>query len=151
GKTSMVTQLAGKFIITNAGKGPLDIQAPKPSCGCTVPALKKNKLEPGESTELAFTVNVGIPSGPLSKTINVPSNYTSQPSITLSLKAEIVPTFEATPQNISLGNVHQGAVTNLTVQIKRLDGKPLGLTKAEAGTKNVRPKLVLSEGTNNTA
>jgi hypothetical protein len=151
GSTSMVQQLAGKFIISNTGSGTLEIKKPQPSCGCTVPALTKDKLAPGEKTELSFTLNVGTPRGHLEKHITVPSNDPTQPSVNLTLKADIVPTFDVTPQNIGLGNIHQGLITNITVQIKRLDGKPLGLTKAEAGTKNVRPKLVAEEGTNGVA
>ena len=148
GSTSSVQQLAGKFIISNTGSGTLEIKKPQPSCGCTVPALKTDKLAPGESTELTFTLNVGTPRGHLEKHITVPSNDPTQPSVNLTLKADIVPTFDVTPANISLGNIHQGLITNITLQIKRLDGKPLGLTKVEAGTKNVRPKLGTPEGSN---
>ena len=150
GSTSAVQQLAGKFIISNTGSGTLEIKKPQPSCGCTVPALKADKLAPGEKTELTFTVNVGVPRGHLEKHITVPSNAPSQPTVNLTLKADIVPTFDVTPPNISLGNIHQGSITNIVIQIKRLDGKPLGLTKVEAGSKSTRPKLGAVEGTNNT-
>jgi hypothetical protein len=148
GSTSMVQQLAGKFIISNTGSGTLEIKKPQPSCGCTVSALKNDKLAPGEKTELTFTVNVGMPRGHLEKHITVPSNDPTQPSVNLTLKADIVPTFDVTPANISLGNVFRGMKTNITVQIKRLDGKPLGLTKVEAGNPSIRPKLGTPEGSN---
>jgi hypothetical protein len=148
GSTSAVQQVAGKFIISNTGSATLEIKKPQPSCGCTVAALTKDKLAPGEKTELGFTVNVGVPRGHLEKHITVPSNDPSQPSVNLTLKMDIVPTFDVTPQNINLGNIHQGTITNIAIQIKRLDGKPLGLTKAEAGTKSVRPKLGTPQGSN---
>jgi len=150
GSTSMVQQLAGKFIISNTGSATLEIKKPQPSCGCTVPALKTDKLAPGEKTELTFTLNVGMPRGHLEKHITVPSNDPTQPSVNLTLKADIVATFDVIPANIGLGNLRQGMTTNITVQIKRLDGKPLGLTRAEAGMKNVKPKLGSVEGTNDT-
>jgi hypothetical protein len=149
GTTSMVSQLAGKFIISNTGKALLEIKKPQPSCGCTVPALVKDKLAPGESTELGFTVNVSTPRGHLEKKITVPSNDPSQPSVALTLKADIVPTFDILPASVSLGNIHQGVITNVTVQIKRLDGKPLGLTRAEATQKGIRAKLEAVDGVTN--
>ena len=151
GTTSSVQQLSGKFVISNVGSGTLEIKKPQPSCGCTVPALKNDKLAPGESTDLAFTVNVGSPRGHFEKQITVPSNDPNQPSVRLTLKADIVPTFEVTPQNIGLGDIHQGKTTNVVVQIKRLDSKPLGLTKVEAGLKSVRPNLNPVEGSNDVA
>jgi hypothetical protein len=141
GSTSAVQQLAGKFIISNTGSGTLEIKKPQPSCGCTVPALTKDKLAPGESTELTFTLNVSTPRGHLEKHITVPSNDPTQPTANLTLKADIVPTFDVTPPNVNLGNIHQGQTTSVVVQVKRLDSKPFGLVKAEASLKNIRPKL----------
>jgi hypothetical protein len=148
GSTSPVTQVAGKFIISNTGSATLEIKKPQPSCGCTVAALTKDKLEPGEKAELGFTVNVGVPRGHVEKHITVPSNDPSQPSVNLTLKVDIIPTFDVTPQSISLGNIHQSVTTNITVQIKRLDGRPLGLARAEANNKNIIAKLGAPQGSN---
>ncbi len=150
GSTSMVSQLVGKFIISNVGEGTLEIKKPQAACGCTVPALKADKLAPGEKTELAFTLNISSPRGHVEKHITVPSNDPNQPSVKLTLSADIVPTFEATPGNLNLGNLRQGAITNLAVTLTRLDGKPLGTNRVETGGKYLRAKLQPVEGSTNT-
>ena len=149
GSTSMVSQLAGKFTISNVGEGTLEIKKPQASCGCTVPALKADKLAPGEKTELTFTLNVS-PRGHIEKNITVPSNDPSQPSVKLTLKADMIPTFEATPGNLTLGNLRQGVITNVAVTLTRLDGKPLGTNRVETGGKYLRAKLQPVEGSTNT-
>ncbi len=151
GKTSMVQQLTGKFIISNAGDATLQNIKAQPSCGCTVAKPNIDKLEPGEKTELPFTVNVGAIRGNVEKKITVTSNDPKQPSIVLTLKAEMVPTFDIAPAMISLGNLHQGSTTNFTVMIKRLDGKPLGLTRVDASQPNIRPRLEPVAGSTNSA
>ncbi len=151
GSTSMVSQLAGKFIISNVGEGTLEIKKPHASCGCTVPALKADKLAPGEKTELTFTLTVGTPRGHVEKHITVPSNDPGQPSVNLTLKADIIPTFEASPGNLTLGNLRQGTITNVSVTLTRLDGKPLGTNRVETGGKYLRAKLQPVEGSTNTA
>ena len=133
GSTSLVQQLAGTFNISNTGTAPLTISKPTTSCGCTVAALKTDKLAPGEKTELSFTMAVGnIPRGHAEKHITVPSNDPKNPTTQLTVKADIVPVFDYNPQMFDLGNLHLGATTNVTIQIKRTDGKPMGLTKVEA-------------------
>jgi hypothetical protein len=148
GSTSMVQKLEGKFVISNVGSATLENIKAQPSCGCTTTKPKIDKLAPGESTDLPFTVNVGMPRGHLEKHITVTSNDPQEPSVNLTLKADIVPTFDVIPPNIGLGNIHQGETTNITVEIKRLDGKPLGLTRAESGNPSIHPKLGTVEGSN---
>jgi len=150
GSTSLVQQLTGTFIVTNAGQALLTLGKPTTSCGCTVAALKIDKLAPGEKTELGFTMQVGnIPRGHAEKVINVPSNDTSLPSAKLTVKADIVPVFDYTPQVLDVGNLHIGATTNLLVQIKRTDGKPLGINLVESKATFIHPTTTPVSGTSN--
>ena len=150
GTTSLVQQLSGTFIVSNAGNATLTISKPTTSCGCTVAALKTDKLAPGETTELGFTMQVGnIPRGHAEKVITVPSNDTNQPSTKLVVKADIVPVFEYNPQNLDAGNLHTGATTNLVVQIKRTDGKPLGIGAVESKAPFIHPQITPVAGTSN--
>ena len=150
GTTSLVQQLTGIFIVSNVGQGPLTIGKPTTSCGCTVAALKTDKLAPGEKTELGFTMQVGnIPRGHAEKVINVPSNDTNLPSAKLTVKADIVPVFDFNPQNLDVGNLHIGATTNLVIQIKRTDGKPLGINLVESKATFIHPTTKSVDGTTN--
>ena len=59
GKTSFVENVTGTFKFKNVGDDVLKLEAPKPSCGCTIASLKPDTLKPGETGELAFTLSLG--------------------------------------------------------------------------------------------
>ena len=149
GSTSLVQQLAGTFVISNAGSAMLSLGKPTTSCGCTVAALSTNQLAPGEKTELGFTMSVNMPRGHAEKSITVPSNDTNMPSAKLIVKADIVPVFDYSPQILQVGNLHIGATNNLVVQIKRIDGKPMGISGVEAKSAFIHPQIDPVEGATN--
>jgi hypothetical protein len=60
--------------------------------------------------------------------------------VKLTLKVNLVQLFTATPTQFMLGDIRQGTTTNLTVQLKRLDGKKLELTKVQASGDTVAPQ-----------
>jgi len=151
GSTSLVQQLAGTFNISNTGTAPLTLGKPTTSCGCTIAALTTDKLAPGEKTELKFTMNVGnVPRGHAEKRITVPSNDPKSPTTQLTVKADIVPVFDYSPQALDVGNLHLGGSTNLVIQIKRTDGKPMGITKVEANGAYLHPQLETAADQTNT-
>ena len=142
GSTSLVQQLTGTFNIANTGTAPLTLGNPKTSCGCTIAALTTDKLAPGEKTELSFTMTVGNTSpGPVEKHITVPSNDPKNANAQLTVKADIVTVFEYNPQMLNVGDIHLGVTTNFVIQIKRTDGKPLGITKVAANGDYLHPQL----------
>lgn len=135
GSTSMVTKLEGTIVISNTGDAPLENLQAKPSCGCTSAPLKTNKLAPGEKTELQFSLNVGAMNrGHMSKQITITCNDPKQPSTVLTLKADIVSLYDITPTVLNAGDIRIGTETNLTLLVKRTDGKPHGITKADGTT-----------------
>ena len=141
GTTSLVDTITGTFTFSNAGDADLKIGKPAPSCGCTVASVKPDALKPAETGELVFTVRVGGARGPLEKHITVPSNDPQSPSINLTIKADMKQVIEVLPGVVSLGNILQGAITNVTVHIRRTDGKKLNITNTEAANKFVRTRI----------
>jgi hypothetical protein len=132
GVTSLVQSVTGTFTFQNAGEADLQLQKPAPSCGCTVASVKPDHLKPGEKGELVFTVNLGNARGSIEKHITVPSNDPQSPSISLTIKADMRQLFQATPESVQLGTVRQGVVTNIVVELRRLDGKSLNVSKTDA-------------------
>jgi hypothetical protein len=152
GNTSMVQQLTGTFTFENTGEGVLELKKPTTSCGCTVASVKPETLKKGEKGELVFTMNVGnMNRGHAEKHITVPSNDPQAPSVNLTVKADIVPIYDFNPQNIPLGDLRQGTITNVAIQVKRVDGKPIDLTKAESTNPSIRVRIQPEEGSSNTA
>ena len=132
GTMVQVDQLKGTFVFTNAGDAVLKIQKPQPSCGCTVVKAEPETLQPGEKGELSFTVNVPQITGHIEKYITVPSNDTNSPMQRLTIKADIQKTYDVTPQQMYIGVVSEGATTNVTFTLRRVDNQKLVLTKVES-------------------
>ena len=132
GKTSQVATVSGVFKFKNAGDGLLKVEAPKPSCGCTVAELKTNTLPPGASAELSFTLNLGLYRTTLEKHIAVRSNDPQTPEVSLTIKADYTPLYDLSPMtlapNLAFGVNDATQFTTIT----RTDGKPLRLERLVA-------------------
>jgi hypothetical protein len=133
GVTSGVQSVTGTFTFSNTGDAELSIENPKPSCGCTVASVKPDRLKPGESGELVFTLNMYNNAGLLTKTIAVPSNDPNGSNAVLTVQVDNKPKHLLTPTSLTLGDLHAGTVTNVTIELKRTDGKALAFDRAESG------------------
>ena len=78
-----------EFVVTNTGKDKLNIRSTKANCGCTVSKPDADTLKPGESTSVLVTFNSAGRRGKQQKTVTVFSNDPTNPSQTLTIKAEV--------------------------------------------------------------
>src|SRR6266436_6237948 len=112
GVTSLVESVTGTFTFQNAGDAVLELQKPKPSCGCTVASLTSEKLQPGDKGELVFTINVGTEVHTrLSKLITVSSNDPQQPIVQLGIQVQTKAVLTAEPTSVGLGTLRLGTTT----------------------------------------
>lgn len=129
GKTQYVDSVSGVFKFTNVGDGVLKLEAPKPSCGCTLAELKPDTLKPGETGELPFTLHLGQARAQFDKRIAVKSNDPQTPLVSLTIKADYTPLYEVIPMTLAPKLEFGVNDTALVTTISRTDGKPLGLGK----------------------
>jgi hypothetical protein len=88
----------GVFKYENKGDTPVRFKgAPRTSCGCTVAALQKNEVAPGEKGEITATFNIGDRTGVQMKTITVETDDPQAPMTVLTLKATIAQLLELQP------------------------------------------------------
>jgi len=88
----------GVFKYENKGDTPVRFKgAPRTSCGCTVAALQKNEVAPGEKGEITATFNIGDRTGVQMKTITVETDDPQAPTTVLTLKANIAQLLELQP------------------------------------------------------
>jgi hypothetical protein len=88
----------GVFKYENKGNTPIHFKsAPRTSCGCTVAALQKNEVAPGEKGEITATFNIGDRTGVQMKTITVETDDPQNPTTVLTLKANIAQLLELQP------------------------------------------------------
>jgi len=132
GKTSQVETVSGVFKFKNAGSGILKVEPPKPSCGCTIASLKPDTLAPGESGELAFTLNLGPSKSLLEKHIAVSSNDPQTPELSLTIKVDYTPLYDINPMTLAPLLAFGVNDTDQLTTITRTDGKPLHLVRLDA-------------------
>lgn len=138
GTTALVQSVTGTFTFQNVGDAELQVQTPKPACGCTVAGVKPDRLKPGEKGELTFKLSLLNIVGPYHKSITVPSNDPQQPELKLDINGIVKPTFEITPKQAMFGEVHVNASASTTVTVKRVDGKKLAIKTMEITDPAVR-------------
>jgi hypothetical protein len=148
GKTSVVESVTGKFIFKNVGDAVLKVEQPQPTCGCTVATISPNSLNPGESGELPFTLNLGRYTAKLEKRITVRSNDPQTPETILTVKAEYTPLYEVTPTSLAPNLRLGGKDTNLIVTVRRTDGKPVRLANVVASKPWITSQIEPSSNTN---
>lgn len=141
GKTSVVESVAGVFKFKNAGDAVLKIEPPRPSCGCTPAALKQDTLQPGESGELTFTLNLGKMRAVMEKLIVVKSNDPQTPEVTLTIKADYTPLYDVSPMALAPILAYGDTETEQLTTVTRTDGKPLHLLRLEASKPWITAKV----------
>jgi hypothetical protein len=143
GKTSLVETLTGTFTYRNRGSSELRIAPPRPTCGCTVAALRPDVLPPGGRGELVFHLKVGTSPGIHNKHITIESNDPQQPILSLGLRAETLRVFQIEPPLVGLGLMRLGTTTNVTLTIRRVDGKPFRPVATQTTREFVRAQTTL--------
>ncbi len=78
------------FKIENLGKKTLKITTAFSTCGCTVPVIKKKRIEPGEYGELEVIVDTSMKQGEVIKPIEVRTNDPLNPVSTIYIKAKVI-------------------------------------------------------------
>jgi hypothetical protein len=130
GKTSQVQIVTGSFVFRNTGDAVLKLEEPTTTCGCIVPTLSAQSLEPGQKGEVSFTLSMPSVRKMLEQHVTVPSNDPENPKVTLTAKVLYVPLFEIEPILLQL-EAKPGQTTNLAVLVRRTDGRALNLTRIE--------------------
>lgn len=131
GKTSQVEPVTGVFKFKNTGDEVLKLEQPKPSCGCTLTALKTDTLKPGESGELPFTLHLGQAKAVFDKRIAVKSNDPATPEVSLVIKADYTPLYEVSPLTLSPKLAFGVNDLAQSTTITRTDGKPMRIAKLD--------------------
>jgi cytochrome c5 len=89
GEVEESTQLKHTFKLSNRGTAPLLLKGATSTCGCTVPKLTVNKLNPGESTDLLVLVDTAMKQGKITKTVSVLSNDPDTPVLKIYLSMDV--------------------------------------------------------------
>ena len=131
-----------QFKYTNKTDKPIRITNVKSSCGCTVPALKKNEVAPGESGEITATFNIGGRTGTQVKTVRVDTDDPTQPSVNLVLKAVIPEAVQVQPTFVWWQTGEEGKPKTITVRA----GKEVQMTNIDVTSSNPEFTTTVEKG-----
>lgn len=105
----------------------INIKNVRTSCGCTVAALKKNDVAPGESGEVTATFKIGNRTGVQQKTVTVETDSAEEPATNLLLKATIAESVQIQPTFVFWENGEAPTPKKIVVS----GGKDVNLTKVD--------------------
>lgn len=119
------------YKITNEGKESLLIDRVRPACGCTAAPLKKDKLAPGESTDLLVTFNSGRYTGQARKGIYITSNDSLYPGRSIEFSATVAdknPIATVTPEAIEFDSMQATKGEKKYVKLDNFSGGKLKIS-----------------------
>lgn len=132
GKLTAPGKVAGAFKFKNTGTALLELAPPDTSCGCTVAKVSPDKLAPGQSGEITYTISLDHAMGQVQKQIMVHSNDPKTPEVDLTVQLDYTPLYELSPMVLRMALPGDKDEAQATFKIVRNDGQPLGLTKLVA-------------------
>jgi len=138
------------FTIVNVGTDTLEVKNVRTSCGCTVAAMAKKVLAPGEETIVSATLKLKGKQGKQAKDISVESNDPAQPVYKLRLEGEAVPAIMYDPQFFKFGRIEDDATHTATVSLRaNKEGLAFKITNVDVADKNLKADVkVIEEGRN---
>lgn len=89
GKIARDERVTHEFKFKNTGKSPLIIVDAKSTCGCTVPEIPNEPIQPGESGSITVHFNSALKSGEVTKVITVSANTYPEKFTKIQIKATI--------------------------------------------------------------
>lgn len=117
--------LKGSVTVKNVGDEELVIQNVKPSCGCTTAPIQKDRLKPGESTQIDVSLKISH-GGPVNKSIRVASNDPTSPNAIITLHANVMEMLKITPSEVfKFRDLEVGKESKAKVSITNKDSKPI--------------------------
>jgi Protein of unknown function (DUF1573) len=141
GKLTVPGKVAGSFKFKNTGTSLLELAQPDTSCGCTVAKVDKDKLAPGESGEITYTISLDHEMGQVQKQIMVHSNDPKNPETDLTVQLDYTPLYQLSPMVLRLQLPANGDEAKGSFTIVRNDGQPLALKQLVTSQKWVSAVL----------
>lgn len=135
GKLIAPGSVSGVFKFKNAGTGVLELAPPEPSCGCTSAKAEPDRLAPGESGKITYSINLDHDMGQVQKHIEIHSNDPQNPDLDLTIQLDYTPLYELNPLLLRVMLPADKSEVHGKFMIVRNDGKPLALDRIVSSQK----------------
>ncbi len=106
------------FKITNAGEGPLTLKDGGTTCtACTIAALSKHELEPGETAEITVEYMPDIQKTIFRQVATVLTNDQKQPRVEFQISGRVTSKYRLLPNDVVFSNVAANATATAELRI----------------------------------
>jgi len=133
------------FQFRSAGTGLLKIDRVHAGCGCTAVSLAQKEIAPGKTGSISATLNTQNAEGTIVKTIEVFTDDPDNKSITLQLKANVMPEIVCSPLHLDFGEVPANGTPELSVKVTSPSGKQFSVKGATASLSFVKTRVQASD------
>jgi len=141
GKVMQGETLKHVFSFSNKGSSALEILSVEPSCGCQAASLSAKQIQAGQSGQIDVSVDTAGLTGAIEKSVNIITNDPRQPSVSLSVRADVQPEISVSSPSIYFENVPKGKEVTKEVVITVLAERSIKILSAESTDESVTVKL----------
>ncbi len=120
------------FVITNNGKGDLELGPGGTTCSCTLSEISQDRVPPGESAEVTVEWHGKNNAGRFHHTAKIITNDPAKPQIELVVQGRLMGAVGAFPQELTFSRVTTGDSAVGTVKMFGYLDQPLEITGYEA-------------------
>lgn len=133
--------LEAKVKLYNRGTETLHIQHIRPGCGCTIPKLDKDKIEPNEFGTLEIELDISNYEGDVYKAMTINTNDPDRPSINLGLKVSVFKPLSMMPKFLNFNQLFLNEEGVARMTIKNNSDKPIKFTEIETTPFTIKHNL----------
>jgi len=134
------------FRFTNAGEAVLELEPGPTTCQCTGIKIEKNRLSPGESTEVTVTWTSREVAGPYSQNGVVFCNDPHRPRVTLTIQGRVKKAVEAVPPEVVFSRLSVSEPTTAEVALYGYLAEPLEILDFVLSDRQIADKFEVSWG-----
>jgi len=116
------------FEFRNVGDGPLRLKVGDPPCKCTVGALSKEVLAPGETSQVTVDYHPGGEQGQFHRTVPIHTNDPARQLVRLVISGQVTPIIRTVPAQILAYNLPLKEPRTFTAMLYALRNEDLAVT-----------------------
>jgi hypothetical protein len=128
------------FKLRNVGKGILNIERVRSTCGCIATLLSNKEIPPQGTAEVKVTFRSGMYEDEITKTVYVYSDDPDKPIMKLIVKAKVWSAVSLEPERLHFGRIEIGETAAGKVKVYPKE-KGLKITEIESSSEYLSAKL----------
>src|SRR5262245_13090403 len=120
-----------RFQIKNVGDAPLEISLGHTTCKCTLGTLEKNKLQPGETTDVALEWTAKTGESTFEQSADINTNDPQHNPLRLIIHGNVIDTIKPEDSSITLNDISTNEVTTARLRVFAYEADNLAVVKHE--------------------